>query len=232
MSAGRVILVRHAQASFGSDDYDTLSEHGLLQAKRLGEWMATQEREIVWLVRGTMKRHAQTVAAIESACEAAAKRLPSCIVDADWNEFDHTVVVRAYASAHADDPLLQTAKHGDKRAMFHVLAAALRAWSNGEFSELAESWKTFAARVERARDRLTYDAPDGTALVISSGGTISRCAQAALGIDNEHTIELNLGLRNTAVSEFRRDEVRWALQTWNAFPQFAEHDERRWVTYY
>ena len=35
---GTLYLVRHGQASFGTDDYDLLSELGVRQCERLGEW--------------------------------------------------------------------------------------------------------------------------------------------------------------------------------------------------
>ena len=38
--SARLWLVRHAQASFGSDDYDRLSERGEQQAVRFARWLA------------------------------------------------------------------------------------------------------------------------------------------------------------------------------------------------
>src|SRR5690606_40460973 len=37
-----ILLVRHAQASFGTDDYDRLSELGRQQARWLGEYFAAR----------------------------------------------------------------------------------------------------------------------------------------------------------------------------------------------
>ncbi|HEX6833556.1 MAG TPA: histidine phosphatase family protein [Rudaea sp.] len=233
MSAGRVVLVRHAQASFGSSDYDRLSDHGLAQAARFGTWLADSDRGFLWLASGTMRRHEQTVAAVAHAFAHQGATLPQCRLDPDWNEFDHAAVIRAWAHAHPDEPILAAALAGhDKRAMHAVLAAALHAWTRGELRDLPETWDAFEARIDRARARLAREAPDGAALVISSGGAIARCAQAALGIDHERTVELNLGLRNTGVCEFRRDDDAWRLLAWNAVPHFSGRDERTWVTYY
>ena len=61
-SGARVRLVRHAQASFGSADYDQLSARGLQQAQHLARWLAAEARRPYGLVvRGSMLRHAQTL---------------------------------------------------------------------------------------------------------------------------------------------------------------------------
>lgn len=229
----RIVAVRHAQASFGSGDYDRLSERGEQQALRLGAWLATQsDREFSSLTSGTLLRHAQTVAAIAQAYANNNISLPTCKADPDWNEFDHAAVIRAFAQTHPDDAHLAAARGGDKRAMFAVLAQALHAWSRDELQGVPESWSGFAERIARARLRLENRVLGGTALVITSGGVISRCAQAALGIDDNRTIGLNLGLRNTALCEFRRGDGIWQLLTWNTLPHFAGHDEASWMTYY
>lgn len=229
----RVVAIRHAQASFGSGDYDRLSERGAQQAQRLGAWLATQSGcEFSFVASGTLLRHAQTLAAITQAFADNHRSLPVCQADPDWNEFDHTAIIRAFAQRHPDDPQLGAARGGDKRAMFAVLALALHAWSRDELQNVPETWTGFAARVAQARLRLQDHAPAGTVLVITSGGVISRCAQAALGIDDERTIGLNLGLRNTALCEFRRSEGAWQLFTWNTLPHFAGRDENAWMTYY
>jgi phosphohistidine phosphatase SixA len=54
-----LVLVRHAQASFGADDYDKLSDLGWRQSRWLGEYFAERGAAFdhVMLVA---QRHAQT----------------------------------------------------------------------------------------------------------------------------------------------------------------------------
>jgi broad specificity phosphatase PhoE len=56
----RVFLVRHAQASFGTDDYDRLSERGRPQSRWLGEYFAERGTSFARIVAGTLKRQRQT----------------------------------------------------------------------------------------------------------------------------------------------------------------------------
>ena len=97
-SAGRVILVRHAQASFGSANYDQLSERGEQQAQRLAAWLvAHPELNFSHVAAGSLRRHAQTLAAIEQAFTQAQRALPALTQGSDWNEFDHDALIRVYA---------------------------------------------------------------------------------------------------------------------------------------
>ena len=229
---GRVILVRHAQASFGSADYDQLSARGEQQAQRLAAWLvAHPEQGFSHVATGTLRRHAQTLAAIEAAFTRARRALPALTQDADWNEFDHYALFRAYVARHVDDSLL-TAARADHRAAHALMRAVLHAWSQGELDgDIPESWGVFGARVARARTNLNGAAREHV-LVVSSGGPIARCAQAALGCDDRRAVTLNLALRNTAVSEFRTQAEDWELHIWNMLPHLSAPADREHVTYY
>jgi broad specificity phosphatase PhoE len=233
--SSRLWLVRHAQASFGSANYDVLSERGQQQARSLAAWLvAHPELKFAHVACGTLRRHAQTLAAIEHAFTASGRSLPAATQDADWNEFDHEAVIRAYASLHADDPVVVTAtrERTDRHAVHALLAAALHAWAGGELDgSIPETWAAFGMRVAKARATLSA-APPGKVLVVSSGGPITRCAQAALGCDAARAVRLNLALRNTAISEFRAVADDWQMHIWNMLPHLSSPAEREWVTYY
>jgi broad specificity phosphatase PhoE len=230
--ANRVRLVRHAQASFGSADYDQLSARGQQQAQHLGRWLAAESRRPYSLVvRGSMLRHAQTLAPIEQAFADAGRPLPQARIDPAWNEFDHEAILRAYAAATPDHSELVKARGGNWNAIRTVLLHALQQWRDGAFDGLVpESWGEFAARVASARAGMA-DA-DGDLLVVSSGGAISRCAQAALDLDDARMIELNMALRNTAISDFHRGAERWRMLSWNELPHLAAADEQSLASHY
>jgi len=231
--SSRLWLVRHAQASFGSSNYDLLSACGEHQAVLLAAWLtAHPDLHFSAVVGGTMRRHVQTLVAIEQAFSACARPLPRAVADADWNEFDHQAVIRAYAGRHAGTPILAAASSLERRAVHALLAAALHAWANGELDgAVPETWDAFGKRAARARVGLDA-APRGKILVVSSGGPITRCAQAALGCDAERAVQLNLALRNTAISEFRGGDGDWQMHIWNMLPHLSAPSEREWVTYY
>ena len=69
-------------------------------------------------------------------------------------------------------------------------------------------------------------------LAMPSGGPIAQCAQTALRCEPSVTIPLSIALRNTAVSEFRREHDAWRMLVWNSLPHLPGRDQREWVTYY
>ena len=59
-----VIVVRHGQAAFATDDYDRLTEVGWEQSRLLGEHFASAEQHFDAVFTGTMRRHRETLAGI------------------------------------------------------------------------------------------------------------------------------------------------------------------------
>lgn len=219
----RARLVRHAQASWGSADYDCLSPLGIAQAQQLGRWLAAETAtDYAQVVRGSLRRHAHTLELIAAAFADADRPLPPVRVDPDWNEFDHESVLRAYAAAHADDANVAAARAGDHVALRALLMAALQGWREGRFDDVAtETWPEFGRRVAVARERI--DAAHGGVLVVTSGGAIWRCAQAALGLDDQGLVDAKLSfLRNTSLCEFERHGGGWRMLSWDEVPHLAE----------
>ena len=227
------MLIRHAQASFGAADYDRLSLRGERQAELLGLWIAAHpEWSVQRLVRGTMRRHAQTLDAIVRACAAAGRVLPAVEEDAGWNEFDHVALFRAYATRHAEDERVPLMLREPGSPVVHRLIGDMfAAWARGDLDgAMPESWENFSMRVRQAFDALAQT--PGQTLVVSSGGSIARCAQAALGIDDARTIALNLSLANSAISHFRHRDDRWDLLDWNTLPHLAAAEHLPLTSHY
>ena len=130
-------------------------------------------------------------------------------------------ILAAYAAAHGEDENLRTAQAGVERAQRAVLAAAVRAWHEGQFDgAVAETWADFGRRIAGARERI--GGVSGNVLVVTSGGAMWRCAQAALDLDDAGLAKLGLTLRNTGISEFLCGSERWQMRSWNELPHLAE----------
>lgn len=225
-----LLLVRHGQASYGAADYDNLSERGQLQSRRLGEWLVRGGHRFGVVVVGGMRRHRQTAEGIAEAFAARGLSLPAPVADDGFAEFDHQAVFGAYLARDPEHPIAVASRSGQPRDVGAMLQAALLAWARDELAGLPESWSAFGQRVQSAGDRLEALAGDGEALVLSSGGVISRLAQMALDVPDTRAVELNLSLRNSALSEFHPHGGRLRLGSWNALPHL--HGERELWTYY
>ncbi len=225
-----LLLVRHGQASYGAADYDQLSERGQQQSRRLGDWLARGGHRFRAVVVGGMRRHRQTADGVIAAFAEQGLDLPEVVADPGFAEFDHQAVFGAWFDRDPEHPLAVASRSGKPRDVGAMLQAALLAWANDELPGLPESWAAFGERVRRAGERLESLAGDGEALVLSSGGVISRLAQIALEVPDHRAVELNLSLRNSALSEFHPERGRLRLGSWNALPHL--HGARDLWTYY
>ena len=224
-----LLLVRHGQASAGSADYDQLSERGREQCLRLGQWLASTGHQFDAIVTGNMRRHRQSLEAIQSAYAQAKLDLPEAEVDPGLDEFDHHAVFDGFAQKHPSHPAVLGRQAGGLMALGAMIHAALSAWSEDSIEGVPERWSEFGSRVVGAGDRLAAR-KTGNVLVLTSGGVISRMAQASLGSPDRSAIDLNLSLRNSGLCEFHARPYGLALGSWNALPHL--HDRRDLWTYY
>jgi len=228
-----LIAIRHGQASFGSADYDQLSEAGFEQSRRLGRWLAAQEPEIGTVHVGNMRRHRETLQAIAEGFAERGLSLPEPVVDPALNEFDHRAVFGSFMQANPEHPAVRATAGGTQggpREIFALLHAAISAWIEDRLDPEVEAWSVFRDRVRAARPALMDSASSGTTLLVSSGGVISQLALAALDAPDLRAVELNLSLRNSAISEFHALAGDLRLGSWNALPHLAE--ARELWTYY
>ena len=220
---GTLYLVRHGQASFGADDYDNLSPLGHRQSERLGEYLAAKNLTFDAVLVGTLKRHTQTLAGLQKGMKSNYQ----AIAWPGLNEYDSHAVISA---AHPN-PLPKPDTPELYRNHFRVLRDALTQWMNGVTSPVGmPSYPDFQKGVTSALDYARQH-PDGDVLIVSSGGPISTAVGHILGTTPEMTIELNLRIRNTSITEFSISPKRHTLVTYNTLPHLDDAAYADWVTY-
>jgi broad specificity phosphatase PhoE len=220
---GTLYLVRHGQASFGAEDYDQLSALGVQQSARLGQYFHQKGLVFDTVLSGTLRRHLQTYAAIREggAFDIEALQWPGL------NEFDSAAVI---ATVHPnklekpDTPELY-------RHHFRLLRDGLTQWMNGVVSPKGmPSYREFKQGVISALDHVRKNC-DGNVLLVSSGGPIATAVGHILGTMPETTIELNMRLRNSAITEFAFNPKRHSLLAYNTLPHLEHADHASWVTH-
>ncbi len=224
---GTLHLVRHGQASFGSADYDRLSPLGAQQCAALGEHFSAQGIRFGAVLRGSLRRHEQSLAAIAPALQG----LPEPQVLPGLNEYDSEALVMAWMRETRAPPLPPVGSPDGHRAHFRALREALLAWMAGRTEPVGmPSWPLFQAGVVHALD-LVRSQCEGDVLLVSSGGPIATAVAAVMQAPDEAMVELNLRIRNSAVSEFHFTPRRHALQGFNAVPHLLAPERRAWQTY-
>lgn len=224
---GTLYLVRHGQASFGADNYDQLSPLGHEQGVRLGRYWARTGFAPDAVITGTLQRQRQTWAAIREGLGEAADALQAVECDC-LNEYDSDAVIRAIYR----EPLPAPDTPELYRAHFHRLRDGLTQWMAGTVSpEGMPSYDDFARGVATVLAHVREHHLGQRVLVVSSGGPIATAVGQVLGTSPETTINLNMRIRNSAVSQTEFNARRHSLITFNALPHLGEPGDEGLMTY-
>ena len=221
---GQLYLVRHGQASFGADDYDQLSELGQRQSRRLGEYFRAKGLVFDAVLMGSLKRHAQTWQGISDGLGGT----PTPLVWPGLNEYDSEAVIH---TVHPT-PLAKPDTPEKYRQHFRLLRDGLTQWMAGTVTPRGmPSYVDFVAGITSALDHVKREHVGHKVLLVSSGGPISTAVGHILGTPAETTIELNMRIRNSAVTEFAFNPKRHTLLTYNTLPHLDSSEHASWVTY-
>lgn len=220
---GRLFLVRHGQASFGTDDYDRLSELGARQCRRLGEHWRARGLRFEAAYTGTLRRHRQSFDALAEGLGGLGE--PTALPG--MNEYDAEAIVH---TLHPQ-PLPRPDTPELVRQHFRLLKDGLLQWMDGRITPAGmPSWRDFVSGVAAALD-LVRTQHGGDVLMVSSGGPISTAVAQVLQAPSATVVELNLRMRNSAVTEFAFTPKRHALVTFNALPHLEAEGYADWVTH-
>jgi broad specificity phosphatase PhoE len=220
-----IYLVRHAQASFGTDDYDRLSELGRQQSRWLAEHWLQRGLRFSRVMTGRLKRQKQTA---EEMLITMGLDVSQMRVHAGLDEFHGGEIYSAFTGGA--DPLAQ--QRADSRGYWQTLRQAMMAWSRDELTGVPETWLEFGLRTRQAlRDVSNGLGRSDVALVVSSGGSISRVIVDCLGAGANSMIDLNQQYRNTGYCEMLAVDERLRVISVNAIPHLERADRRDAVTY-
>lgn len=223
-----LLLVRHAQASLGTDDYDRLSELGHRQARWLGEYFDYRGLRFDRVICGNMRRHRETADGIFRGME---QRLAEMETDPRWNEFDFQALVRAYLEQH---PEAAPPPGAPAQSFMRVLRDAIGAWSENRIGgALPERWADFEDRVQGGLNAVgEAPADSGRILVVSSGGAISMALRQVLQAPARTMVQMNLQLRNSSLSQVFVNGTRMHFAGFNHVPHLDHPEREESITYY
>lgn len=210
-----VLLVRHGQASFGSDDYDVLSDVGREQSRVVGSELARRALRSPVVVCGSLLRQRDTAEIALSFANLEAQ--PA--TDARWDEYDHLDLLKRYVAEDA-------AHDGTSKGVQVLLDQALAAW----VSDPAGDWSSFSGRAMDALQAIVDSlAPGQDAVVFTSGGVIAAVASTLLGVGSAGVVGLNRVTMNGAITKLVVGSGGISLVAFNDHAHFE--DRRDLVTY-
>jgi len=210
----RLLLVRHAQGSLGTHDYDRLSKTGFRQAERIGMHLTAEIGQAA-VVRGELKRHRQTAEYLG--------RLGACRTDPDLNEYrvDHLLeaaftrrdelALDAPGPAALDDPVAYL------DLFLELFPRVLEAWQTEQLDcSVNGRWSAFSQRVDAAGRRMSQMLDEaGTVVAVTSAGVISTLAARLLGRDLAWQRHLNVSLYNASITELTLERLSSGVERWS-----------------
>lgn len=230
-------LIRHGQASFGSENYDCLSPTGHKQGRVLGKHFARLGQQFDICIAGEMQRQQKT--ATEALDELDTH--PPLQTDAAFNEYDSDGIFRAYMPAVLrNDPELADLLNTDARAMFRDKSIFQRAfvsvvehWIADEACEAGhESWAGFTRRVGEGIARVGGEYPGKAHVaVFTSGGSISIAMGIALGLPMQKALMLSWGIANASITELYASKNGVFVNGFNNFTHLKLAHDPELITY-
>jgi len=227
-------LVRHGQASFGSDNYDRLSTLGEEQARQLGRYLASNRVTFDEVYTGPRSRQQRTSELVAIEFEAAGLSWPSHVILKDLDEYDLDGLFHRFAptlmerfpqfALLMDDYEKSEGAQNRLRTFQRMFESLLRHWQLATTLDSGiESWPGFQTRVQRVISHVqNQTGRSRRAIMFTSGGLISGVTQQALGISDEMTLELNWRLRNSSMTEFVFTTNRFTLDNFNSLPHLDD----------
>lgn len=236
----QLILVRHGQAAFLSDDYDRLSPLGEEQSQILGEYWTKRNVTFDAVFTGPRKRQRDTGRIVCEQYTEADLPIPELIELPEFDEYDADgimtelmpqLIERDARFRQLHEAFTQSTSDAERRRNFQKRFEVITlAWVRGDLlSPNVESFRDFHARVQRGLQYIQRTSASGSRVaVFSSGGAISVTTQLATRAHEEMVLEFNWRVRNCALNEFVFSKDRLTLDSFNAIPHL---DDPRLHTY-
>jgi len=205
-------LVRHGQASAGTDNYDRLSETGREQSRLLGKWWLAQGFSPNEVYHGTLERQRDTASlSLKTLNENGL--VPPMSAHEGLNEYNHRVIESHFAASQDN--------YEPEAMSFEVYMSILQRWRDyqpdkqGQNDEI-ESWADFKARGWNTMQALSQKGDDkGEFVFFTSGGVIATVLANVLDLDFEHTVDAIWRIRNASITTFHVTQTHSRLVEFN-----------------
>lgn len=225
----KLYFFRHAQASFGAENYDQLSPKGELQSAELGKYLVENKIQFDKIFVGPLRRQQHTFEIVKSIYDKNDLDLPTPIFLPELKEHHGFKATKTGMPKMIKTvPFLQklqaeinenpALKRRNSLLMFEYF---MKEWVVGNIEvEGFEPWKTFRENVVKGINTILENTAKGTTIgAFTSGGTIAAITATALNITDEQRVAaLNFSIRNTSFSTFLYSRKQFNLLSVNELP--------------
>ncbi len=234
----KLYFFRHAQASFGSDNYDQLSKKGEEQAALLGKYLIEQQIKFDKVFVGPLQRQKHTFEIIIEVFNKNKIFIPNPILLEELKEHSGTKATRQVVPQlmKTDSKVQQWATEAQqnpklyKRNTLLIFQHLMGEWACGNLKvDGLETWDVFRKEVKKGLDKILEQTNKGETIgAFTSGGTISCIVAEALYLKDEKRVaEMNFSVRNTSFTTFLYNKNNFNLLSFNELP----HLEKDMITF-
>ena len=210
-------LIRHAQASFGTSDYDRLSPLGCRQAGALGEYFRDCAIHFDAVYSGELERQRRTAKIVlglqpDNVHHEIDPRLNEIEID---KVFEHLVPQLVETSSNLEN-FVKEGKHSSKDYQ-KALEIVFKHWvtSDKDYPNL-QSWAEYSGNVHRALAEIVANEGSGkTVGVFTSGGTIATVVAHVLGVTGNQVYNFYEPLMNCSVTRLLYSGEKMSLSSFN-----------------
>jgi len=217
-----ITLVRHGQASAGTDNYDKLSTLGQQQARLLGDWWAKTKVTPDAVFAGTLERQQHTASL---TLESAGIQNLTVGTLAELNEYAHTDVDREFGQGFSSD--------SGVNLTIKDYYGIMDRWRSADESSLnaVESFQHFMSRGMQAMHQAHEAVGDtGHAVLFTSGGVIATLLANVQSHPFSVIIDNIWYVRNASVSTLQFDGSSAQLLDFNGVPHLDCQADKTLIT--
>jgi broad specificity phosphatase PhoE len=237
---GRVVYVRHGQASLFSDNYDQLSALGQIQSQRIGEFYLNQGLNFDKVFIGPLHRHKQTLEGICSKFPKL-KLVQSRVLDGLKEHQGYKSMQAILPDLVENDKFLRGLvsipfQNKEEQILHHIRIYdhfSIR-WAKGEFDDLLsgrfQSWSAFYAQATIAYEDVWNSTIQGeNVLVITSGGPTSVAYGIEKKLNDSDILRFSSKLYNGSMTTFAYEKQGKKVTTANYVDHFSDRELRTLV---
>lgn len=223
-----IYLVRHGQASAGTDNYDRLSTLGIKQAKLLGEYWKQGDFNVPVAFSGSLERQQHTA---NLALDSLADQPEVNTLEA-LNEYDHHIVDELFGGGLTSD--------SGMNLRFDQYLDIMQRWRDATLTQSdidagATSWESFSERGWQGVRSAVASSDAKTLVFFTSGGVIATILQKVMGLGFESTMHAIWQTRNASITRLYIDKASASSNNacvvdYNSIPHLQLHHDKTLIT--
>lgn len=233
---GKLWLIRHGQASFGSDDYDALSETGFRQAEITGRHFA---RAGIWFdaaCTGSLRRQQET-ARTARVFQEGIPIFPEPAIMEQFNEYDFIKIINSQLPQMIDeDPSIRQESKSifdDHDVFVKLFSIMFTRWLSGRYDiPGVETFRQYQQRIMDGIHTLIHEYGPGKQIaVFTSGGVIGALLQMVMNLSPTITMETGWQIRNASVTALAYRDTDLVLSCFNSIAHLEAENDPDLITF-